>query len=168
MNKPITTEPSMDEILASIRRIISEDDASMHRAPHLSAAPAPSAPMPTAPADDDDDVLLLTRRAPIETHVAHAVAEAARVNEETGLVSQDAARNAAASFEKLSLAIAQPAPVALSGGNVAVSASGPTLEDITRDLLRPMISSWLENNLPAIVQARVDEEVARIASSRTR
>src|SRR5690349_3108708 len=60
-------EPSMEEILASIRRIISEDsepksDAAAHAAP---APAAPAAPPPAAPMAMtlDDDILDLTQRA---------------------------------------------------------------------------------------------------------
>jgi cell pole-organizing protein PopZ len=51
---------------------------------------------------------------------------------------------------------------------VAVSASGPTLEDLTRDLLKPMIKAWLEDNLDAIVRERVDAEIERISRGRVR
>ncbi len=54
MTEPTASEPSMDEILASIRRIISEDDA-------------PGAVASATPRAADEDVLLLTRRAPPET-----------------------------------------------------------------------------------------------------
>jgi cell pole-organizing protein PopZ len=56
MNKPATKEPSMDEILSSIRQIIADDDASVAPPPIPRAAPAPApapvaaAPPPPAPA----------------------------------------------------------------------------------------------------------------------
>ncbi|MBV8594135.1 MAG: DUF2497 domain-containing protein, partial [Caulobacteraceae bacterium] len=50
----------------------------------------------------------------------------------------------------------------------AVWSGGPTLEDLVRAELRPMLKAWLDNNLPAIVKARVDEEVERIAKGRVR
>jgi cell pole-organizing protein PopZ len=45
---------------------------------------------------------------------------------------------------------------------------GRTLEDLTADLLRPLLKAWLDENLPEIVRDRVDEEVRRIARSRVR
>jgi cell pole-organizing protein PopZ len=51
---------------------------------------------------------------------------------------------------------------------VAVSATGPTLEDLTRQMLQPMLKAWLDENLDAIVRARVDEEVERISRGRVR
>jgi cell pole-organizing protein PopZ len=37
-----------------------------------------------------------------------------------------------------------------------------------RELMRPLIKEWLDENLPAIVQARVDQEIDRIARQRVR
>ena len=45
---------------------------------------------------------------------------------------------------------------------------GRSLEDLTRDMLRPMLKSWLDENLPRIVQDRVDEEVERLSRRRVR
>jgi cell pole-organizing protein PopZ len=50
----------------------------------------------------------------------------------------------------------------------SVSASGPTLEDLTKELLKPMVKAWLDENLDAIVRVRVDEEIERIARGRVR
>ena len=43
---------------------------------------------------------------------------------------------------------------------------GRSLEDVTRELLRPLLKAWLDENLPRIVSAKVEEEVARIARLR--
>src|SRR5262249_6840900 len=37
-----------------------------------------------------------------------------------------------------------------------------TLEEIVRDMLRPMLQSWLDEHLPAIVERLVREEIARV------
>ena len=42
-------------------------------------------------------------------------------------------------------------------------AEGRTLEDVVRELLRPLLKQWLDENLPGIVQQTVDKEVERIA-----
>jgi cell pole-organizing protein PopZ len=45
--------------------------------------------------------------------------------------------------------------------------SGETsLEGLTRDLLRPVLSEWLDRNLPEIVERLVKDEIARIAGKR--
>jgi hypothetical protein len=187
MSEP-NQEPTMEEILASIRRIISEDDAPADAAePQAQAAPAPEpepepepdpvtatfAPEPDeevlstpAPEEADDDVLELTDRVrePAETHgdidvytreePAPAPAWRAPVEDEP-LVADHAADSAASAFGSLARAVSMPA-------------DGKSLEDVVRELLRPLLKAWLDEHLPEIVQARVDAEVARIARTRGR
>jgi len=38
-----------------------------------------------------------------------------------------------------------------------------TLEDITRELLRPILKDWLDDNLPELVERIVREEIGRLA-----
>ena len=178
----------MEEILASIRRIISEDDAPAEAA-EAPAAPQPApepepepiafapepqeeppAPAPVA-APDEDDVLELTDkvREPAETHgdldvFAREAPEPApppppqpawRAVEDEPLIADHAADSAASAFGSLARAVAMPA-------------DGRSIEDVVRELLRPLLKSWLDEHLPVIVQASVDAEVARIARSRGR
>ena len=42
----------------------------------------------------------------------------------------------------------------------------PTLEDIVRETLRPMLKSWLDENLPRVVERMVQAEVERITRGR--
>ena len=42
----------------------------------------------------------------------------------------------------------------------------PTLEDIVREALRPMLKSWLDENLPRVVERMVQAEVERVARGR--
>ena len=49
MNKPAPKEPSMDEILSSIRQIIADDDATVPRRPSAQAAPPPMQATPARP-----------------------------------------------------------------------------------------------------------------------
>ena len=48
-------------------------------------------------------------------------------------------------------------------GALLVPTSDRTLEDVTRDLLRPLLQAWLDENLPGIVEEQVRLEVERIA-----
>jgi cell pole-organizing protein PopZ len=166
-------EPTMEEILASIRRIISEDDTPESNA---SAAPPPveepppppaSEPEPAIPLDDDfgamaasdfdddsDELELIDK---VETHgdldIYSAPAEPApepELPDLGALVSPPAAAVAAAAFGRLS-------------GTMPMPAAGRTLEDVVRELLRPLMQQWLDENLPGIVQRAVDAEVSRIA-----
>jgi cell pole-organizing protein PopZ len=201
MSEQTAQEPTMEEILASIRRIISEDDApaaTAEEAPAAAHAEAPAAlaepPMPAVepaaepeialqpdlrPEPREDDVLDLTER--VETHgdidvyvppapqpepapVAAAApppppepapvfAPAPAPAPTETLVGAAAASAAASHFGQLSAAIAMPR-------------DGHTLEDVVRDMLRPLLKDWLDTNLPQIVQVAVAEEVERIARSR--
>lgn len=49
--------------------------------------------------------------------------------------------------------------------NIQVSQTADgTLEDMIRDMLRPMLAQWLDDNLPAIVDRKVDEEIKRLST----
>jgi uncharacterized protein len=200
MAEQTSQEPTMEEILASIRRIISEDEtpeadakvtppAAVEAAPEPepeaapaaaeaapepepapAAAPAPEPePVAASAAEDDDDALELTEK--VETvgdldvytpeptpapapapQPAPAPAPAAPA---AALVSDTAATAAANAFGKLSQVIAMPA-------------EGRTLEDVVRELLRPLLQQWLDDHLPGIVQESVQAEVERIARGRVR
>ena len=45
---------------------------------------------------------------------------------------------------------------------VSLTADGTTLEDVVRELLKPLLKSWLDEHLRAIVEAKVEEEVERV------
>jgi cell pole-organizing protein PopZ len=42
----------------------------------------------------------------------------------------------------------------------------PTLEDVVRETLRPMLKSWLDENLPGVVERIVQAEIERVARGR--
>lgn len=48
--------------------------------------------------------------------------------------------------------------------NIAISRqpSGNTLEDVVRDMLRPMLKDWLDKNLPAIIERQVSRELEKL------
>ena len=173
----------MEEILASIRRIISEDDApgedeAAEEAPVAAAEPEPLAdldvfdtPLEDEPMALEDDVLELTDRLddPMETVDAlgiddlEVVAPPPRFEAETPsfppldddepLVGTPASYSAASAFEALERSILMPGV-------------GRTLEDVVREMLRPMLKAWLDEHLPSIVEAQVAAEVERIARLR--
>ena len=123
----VQQDPSMEEILASIKRVIREDA----RPP---AQPRRVGKRGEPPSSSDDDVLELN--GPID---------------EPGptLVSEDAA---AASRQSLA---------ALSSMRGGTADQGP-LEAVVRDMLRPMLKDWLDENLPLMVEGLVTREIARI------
>ena len=122
----VQQDPSMEEILASIKRVIRED-ARPPVQPRRGKRVEP-------PNSSDDDILELN--GPID---------------EPGptLVSDDAAAASRQSLAALS---------SMRGGTVD---QGP-LEEVVREMLRPMLKDWLDENLPLMVEELVTREIARI------
>jgi len=156
----------MEEILASIRRIISEDDAPAEEASAPEAA-TPAEPEP-APAfeeveeEPEEDVLELTETydsAPSSVSIGDieafepepepASAPVSAPRGGSGLVSEHTEAKALSSFSSLT-------------SSLLVPHSDRTLEDVVRDLLNPLLQAWLDQNLPAIVEEQVRAEVERI------
>jgi uncharacterized protein len=159
----------MEEILASIRRIISEDDVDPADEAEEAEAFAPSAaPEPVleeeperprvearlpdedlvpdddlVPDEEPEDVLVLTdridRRDDLEPR-----------RPEPRLVSDPTAAAAAAAFGHLSASLLMPHDLR-------------TLEDVVRELLRPLLKQWLDDHLPDIVEVQVQAEIERIS-----
>ena len=91
---------------------------------------------------------------PVPEPTPQLVAVAAGDDDEE-LVGESTAFAAASYFGSLTASIPMPAP-------------GRTLEDLTRELLRPLLKAWLDENLPRIVESKVAEEVERISRTRVR
>jgi len=205
-------EPSMEEILASIRRIIADDDASKTaqrpaeppkpaaaapapaarpapppRAPAppepspMDAAPAEPEPEPAAemPADDQSaDILDLTEsmampepspapqfrtidgsfdvsyEEPAEKPAPPPAPEPPTfVSEERGrLMSNVASAAVDSAFNTLAQTV--------------LVQNARTLEDLVREMLRPMLKSWLDDNLPGMVERLVRNEIERVSRGR--
>lgn len=163
----ISAEPSMEEILSSIKRIIAEEEAPTGRKRANRLGPAAGAPASApAPDGDDDEVLELSdpmppgsaqtfadmpspasARAPLSLpHDTPAPAESGPIVSPAAL---DATRGA---LESLSRLIVKPEPQ-----------GDGTLEGLVRDMLRPMLRDWLDAHLPDLVEAMVAKEIARIS-----
>ncbi|MCB9979198.1 MAG: DUF2497 domain-containing protein [Rhodospirillales bacterium] len=193
-------EPSIEEILASIRQIISDEDGEGASAPPASDAPSsvPESPVPPA----NDDVIDLTEKIepepevePIPSFLEDPVEEAPpaaplpepdpihvdlREQEEDvsalppsepeppdfdnvpetpedvpdSILTDRAAGAALAAFSKLTGSMPIRSPDSPGQG---------TLEDIVRDMLRPMLRTWLDDNLPPIIERLVRRELEKLA-----
>jgi hypothetical protein len=216
-------EPSMEEILASIRRIIADDDANKSAPPPAeppqAAAPAPAArPAPPPPVPPP-------RVTPPEPSLSRAVAAdpepTAEAEDQTSdildLTEQMAApmpppapqfRTIDGSFdvsydeEKPAPQMPVPAPQMPEAraplpdednqyrgegrGNQLLSSvtsaavdsafntlaqtvlvqNARTLEDLVREMLRPMLKAWLDDNLPGMVERLVRAEIERVSRGR--
>ncbi|WP_353207382.1 DUF2497 domain-containing protein [Sphingorhabdus sp.] len=128
-------EPSMDEILSSIKRIITDDDQNRPAARRLAK---------TAAGDkDESEILELTEAAENATR-------------DDVLLDDTKAQSLRHSFSALQT-LSEPgaAPQIVRVGETS-------LEGLTRDLLRPMLKDWLDAHLPPIVEAMVEREIMRI------
>ena len=132
----ISSEPSMEEILSSIKRIIAEEgDAAVTTRTQRSGA---------APRAEGDEVLELG-----DGDALRAGEPAGRPQE--SILSDRAAEATRGPLEALSRIVVKP------------EASGSdTIEGLVREMLKPMLRDWLDTNLPRIVEAMVSKEISRI------
>ncbi len=182
----------MEELLAEIRRMISEDE----RTPASASSNPDNASMASGSRTADnteDDLLELTRAlnedgsvrqlAPIGASMPRAphpsepppaaeAAEAAPEREperreaprpeahgagDAGLVSDAASFAAAAAFTRLATEARELRPA-----HAPPLVGDRLLEDMVEGLLRPLLQTWLDENLPPIVERLVQAEIARI------
>jgi hypothetical protein len=232
------TEPSMEEILASIRRIIADDDASkaaakVAEAPKpASAAPPPARPAAAAPApkpapppepapppaaknsqDDIDamfgtaepepepepepkpngaaqpvDILDLTeameavepepapalRRIDATQDVVEAPPEPEPEPEPepVELPTVEMARRQFQEHTGADRDLLSPRTTAAvdsafnSLAQTVLVANSRTLDDLVREMLRPMLKAWLDDNLPNMVERLVRTEIERVSRGR--
>ena len=126
-------DPSMEDILASIKRVIAEEK-------ELRASVPPPMPEP------EEDVLELDH--PVEAEVAPEPP----VELGPPLMDADAADSSRSRLDQLSsVAAAAPPPPTVN-----------PLEEMLRDMLRPALKQWLDEHLPRIVDEHVRREISRI------
>lgn len=149
----VSNEPSMEDILSSIKRIIAEEGESAvtarTRRPARAASPAPVA--------GEDEILELSEPVPAESRQAGEAAPEpvqAAVPAEP-ILSATTAQASRGPLEALSRLIVKP--------DVAGT---DTLEGLVREMLRPMLREWLDANLPRMVEEMVQREIARITAGR--
>ena len=193
------SEPSMEEILASIRRIISDDEAKpaeeaaatpVEAAPEpepapaaaidedvldlgaeaaLVAAPAPEpAPVPPAALPDDSDIAFIEEEPvaalPPEPPAPPAAPQPVAFQPEPLPQSQPAFASVP---DMASLLSDQASSVVTNAfgqlASTVLSNNARTLEDLVKDMLKPMLKTWLDDNLPTMVERLVRAEIERVA-----
>ncbi len=145
----VSNEPSMEEILSSIKRIIAEDSEASLSPPRTRRAAVVQPVADPLPEPDEPDVLELT-----EACAPDAVKEEAQMpvaEAKPALVSDKTAEASRSSLAALSALIVKPD---VTGSD--------TLEGMVRDMLKPMLAEWLESRLPDIVERMVAQEIRRI------
>lgn len=219
MNQPAKAqEPTMEEILASIRRIIADDDTNKTPAkpaevppPPVAVrqdpppAPPPPRPAPPEPAmrQDDLDAMLssLNAAAPpaIEEPPVEEAPPALDILEltESMATEQEAPPNGGfrtidgqsdVVFDERPFEPVPPPPrrapamdtdALLSASTTSAVDSAfntlahtvlvqnaRTLEDLVKEMLRPMLKGWLDDNLPGLVERLVRAEIERVSRGR--
>jgi uncharacterized protein len=161
-DKKLSAEPSMDEILASIRRILAEDDATAAR--------------PAIRPRGNGDVLDLTEALNDDGTVRH-IAPVALVMPETpspkpsdrGRVEPAAPQLGQSIIEPRLVSDAASDAVAASFARLASVSNREdgeySLDDLVRETLRPMLQAWLDENLPGLVERLVRAEITRVVGA---
>ncbi len=145
----------MEEILASIRRIIAEDE--QESPPSGAAMPQPLRPVP-AMQDESTPREPFASPAPssepgwTERSQPSAASATGQRPTDEGLLSPATAAALDAAFNALAQTAQPP--------------RGRTVEELVSELMRPMLKTWLDENLPAIVERLVSAEIERISRAR--
>ncbi|MCC6778574.1 MAG: DUF2497 domain-containing protein [Hyphomicrobiales bacterium] len=207
MTQPaVAQEPSMEEILASIRRIIADDDPAKAVAsappapkiaepppPKLAVAPPPAPPEPERATEEIESMLAQAALPPAPEPIDEPASDI------LDLTEQMTAPEEVPAFRTIDgqsdLIFAEPAPEPLppppprrpavdERGLVSAATSAAvdsafntlahtvlvqnarTLEDLVREMLRPMLKSWLDDNLPGMVERLVRAEIERVSRGR--
>lgn len=171
----------MEDILASIRRILNEDESAAGTVPPPGAPPASAEPEPLALTEEmmvappasaggpdagepgrpaaaaAEDAAAAPSPVTEGKPMPHAPEEAPRPTPAASaeLLAPAAAAAAAASVGSLLRAVA-------AERHAAVSRGGPTIEDLVRDELRPLLKDWLDHHLPPLVERLVRAEIERV------
>ncbi len=151
-------EPTVEEILDSIKKVIARDhrdSASLDRRPKGASAKPPS----VDDGNESDEVLELAEEIAISEDPPAEAEE--REDGPDALIRAGTRESMRQNFAALSM-LAKP------GKQPQIVRSGETsLEGLTRELLRPMLAQWLDENLPEMVEDLVKAEIARIAGKRS-
>jgi cell pole-organizing protein PopZ len=181
-----TGDPSMEEILASIRRILNEDEPTavgqeprMHTAPDDDVLVLDKSMLVSPPDPDPEDLVAeappaaepppaqpspgamapSAQRAPDPPVTAELRPLPAVATPDPGsdLVAPEAAAAAASAVGSLMRTLA-------AGRATQVWSGGPTLEDMVRAELRVLLKEWLDSNLPPLVERLVRTEIERVVN----
>ena len=165
-NNKDQTEASMEEILASIRRIISQDDndESSDRLHHEDKN--------KSTVNDEDEILVLTDVGDEDVSLevnktqgksdinlnAETISTNVRDKYEEPIISSK--------VEELSISLISDLVSAIGSG-ATIGTENKTFEQLTKEMLRPMLKEWLDANLPKTVENIVREEIKRIVVKST-
>ena len=142
-------EPSMEEILATISHIIAEDR------PAVGAGGSEEVVDLTEAVGNDGTVRHLSPHAGATAGAASSSAPGDRDR----LLSTASSGAAAAALAQLASAAGERQ----RAGDLPIGSGGRSLEDLVREMLRPMLQTWLDQHLAGLVERLVREELARVS-----
>jgi cell pole-organizing protein PopZ len=182
-------ESSMEEILASIRRIISDDDTVKPSSPKPASAAATadlknSRDLKNGQAESESELAGFDAAGDQESDrarrgAAEAISDVIELSE--AMQAEASVFNGSDRSTAPEGARAMPVPdrpllsqrataavdTAFSSLAHTVLMQNPrTLEDLVRDMLKPMLKAWLDDNLPNIVERLVRAEIERVSRGR--
>lgn len=143
-------EPSVEEILDSIKKVIARDNRASatetRRTRETAGVSARTA------GEADEDVLDLAD--------TDAITESSPAARPESLLNESSLHSMQENFAALAM-------LSTPGARPQIVRSGETsLEGLVRELLRPALADWLEKNLPPLVERMVADEIARIAGKK--
>jgi len=187
-----SSEPTIDDILASIRRIIADDQNTEAAVPQPTArvlverpagedvldlaqplvrAGSQSKPtvVPASPEAVTEGLVAAIRPKPVDPVpvLPPRPQQAGKPLASAGTaVAQGAPASDGVRLQKLIAGETEEALSAAFGriSALKVSAETKTLDGLVADLLRPMLKEWLDANLPAIAERLVKQEIERISA----
>lgn len=149
-------EPSVEEILESIKKVIARESEN-----------AAMAAIEPANHEEAEEVLELDEDAMIAlsdeegTQGRFTETDDADDYKDRPLTAAEKSSAIAENFAALAM-LARP------GREPQIVRSGETsLEGLVREMLRPMLAKWLDDNLPPMVEELVKAEIARIAGKKS-
>lgn len=200
-------DPTMEDILASIRRILNEDEAppapageapapapeadgplilteemmvqpaeepkasepmsaadiaALFDDPPPAPAPAPPPPEPVAQAEPEPPPVMAApvppppvAPAPLPVAMPEPAMAPMRDDAQDALIGATAAAAASAAVAQLMRTVAAERAAPVYRG-------GPSIEDVVREELRPLLKDWLDNHLPPLVERLVRAEIERV------
>jgi len=132
-------EPSMEDILASIKKVIAEEKELRTAA---SEEELEDSPLPEEESPDEDEVDVLELNEPL----------APPVDLGPPLLDESVAGHSREALEQLSTIAATVPPLPQVN----------PLEDMVREMLKPILKQWLDEHLPQMVDEHVKREISRI------
>ncbi|MBP5534889.1 MAG: DUF2497 domain-containing protein [Alphaproteobacteria bacterium] len=152
-------EPSMEEILSSIRRILSHEEETTSQSEEDLRTSVSTSALETA----KEDVMELTEQMRVgsnfEVESVPETQEESSLPDDMVLLSEEAVQASTDRLSRLIDSVSQEKKQA----PVATVSNSNNLEDIVITLLRPYLKEWLDANLPTLVEKVVQKEVEKLA-----